>query len=496
MNKLQSFIASKFLGITEEKLMRLTEQYPAGIDQDEYQYRRLSDMNVKGLNPITRDRQLEIVFTLFLKNGLAKRILEIRNDFIFGDGFTYTIAGRSKGKKQLLPKFKIQQATAVLDEFWKVNNMDLRFEKKGYDLSLNGMLILPVFINKINGQVRLGFIDPKNVDRVNTNPLNVEEINSIKLKGIGNISDSKRELLAIKINEDPKSELFGMLDGECFYFSINNVSNQPEGVSDLLASADWLDMLDQMLFDVVQYMGKMHKYFQDVELLGADDKKIEEWKKTNPISENLARFVHNEKVKYNLITPDIKKADPSDVVRLYKNIVLGSQGYPEHWFADGGNTNLATATAQEGPTLRALKKRQQYVIFILQTIFKFVLHKAIAMKREGFSLTKDDVENIIINVKVPDFERKDYNKISDGLEKVGNYLTTCVKNKWVSNDTAGDIARTIIDMIGVEIDDETERAAIEQEKNNPDKQPAAADPVPDPNNPIPDPNKTEPIPAE
>jgi hypothetical protein len=374
--------------------------------------------------------------------------------------------------------------------------MDLRFEKKGYDLSLNGMLILPVFVNKINGQVRLGFIDPKNMDRVNTNPLNVEEILSIKLKGIGSISDQKREFTVIKINEDPKSKLFGMLDGECFYFSINNVSNQPEGVSDLLASADWLDMLDQMLFDVVQYMAKMHKYFQDVKLTGADEKAIDEWKKKNPISENLARFVHNEKLEMNIITPDIKKTDPSDVVRLYKNIVLGSQGYPEHWFADGGNTNLATATAQEGPTLRGLKKRQQYIIFILQTIFKFVLHKAIAMKREGFSLTKDDVENIIINVKVPDFERKDYNKIADGLEKIGNYLSMSEKNKWISHETAGDIARTIIDMIGYEIDSEIEKATLESEKNNLDKQPVAADPVPDPNNPVPDPNKTEPFPAE
>ena len=61
-------------------------------EPDYYDYRPLTDSAVKGLNPIARDRQLDIVYALFLKNGLAKRILEIRNDFIFGDGFKYTLS--------------------------------------------------------------------------------------------------------------------------------------------------------------------------------------------------------------------------------------------------------------------------------------------------------------------------------------------------------------------------------------------------------------------
>ena len=88
MNKIQKIIANKILGISEEQMLYLHEAQ-TGIDYDERDYRRLSDTNIKGLNPISRDRQLEIVYSLFLKNGLAKRILEIRNDFIFGDGFKW-----------------------------------------------------------------------------------------------------------------------------------------------------------------------------------------------------------------------------------------------------------------------------------------------------------------------------------------------------------------------------------------------------------------------
>jgi hypothetical protein len=454
MNKLQKLVASKFLGIPDNRLKQLTEAQTY-IDYDDADYRRLSDVNTKGLNPLTRDRQLEIVYTLFLKNGLAKRILEIRNDFIFGDGFKYNVTGKD------LSDEKIQQAKEVIDEFWEINKMDLRFEKKGFDLSLNGMLILPVFVNSINGQVKLGFIDPKNVERVVTNSLNVEDISRIKLKGIGQ-NNRPRSLDVIRLNDNAISSNYGLLDGDCFYFAINNVSNQPEGVSDLLGSADWLDMLDQLLFNTLQFVYALSRYFQDVELQGADEKKIEEWKKQNPVSQNLSRFVHNEKVKFNVLSPNINNADPSEIVRLYKNIVLGSQGYPEHWFADGGNTNLATATEQSIPIMRQLKNRQQYIIYILQTMLRFALHKAYN-RREGFTLTKDELNRVVINIIAPEFERKDFDKIGTGLKKLGDLLEQAQNQSWLSKETSGRIFRSMVDIIGYDIEEEDESAKIKEQ---------------------------------
>jgi hypothetical protein len=462
MNKLQKLVASKFLGIPDSRLKQLGEAQ-TGIDYGDADYRRLSDVNTKGLNPLSRDRQLEIVYALFLKNGLAKRILEIRNDFIFGDGFKYNITGKN------LSEAKLKQAKEVIDEFWEINKMDLRFEKKGFDLSLNGMLILPVFINSINGQVKLGFIDPGNVDKVITNPLNVEDIVRIKLKGIvtggrnTRYSGGARALDVIRLNENVNDSEFGLLSGECFYFAINNVSNQPEGVSDLLGSADWLDMLDQLLFNTLQFVSALSKYFQDVELQGADDKRIDDWKKKNPISQNLARFVHNEKVKYSILSPNINNADPSEIVRLYKNIVLGSQGYPEHWFADGGNTNLATAEEQNIPIMRQLKNRQQYIIYILQTMLRFALHKAYN-KREGFSLTREELNRVAIDIIAPEFERKDFDKLGAGLKKIGDLLAQAESQNWLSKETSGRIFRSIVDMIGYDIDEEEEMTRITEEK--------------------------------
>ncbi|MFI5144150.1 MAG: hypothetical protein ACHQJ4_01015 [Ignavibacteria bacterium] len=444
MNKIQKIIANRILGLSES----IPGSHSANdYEADMYDYRPLTDSAVKGLNPIARDRQLDIVYSLFLKNGLAKRILEIRNDFIFGDGFKYSVTGKN------IPDAKIAQAMEVLDEFWELNRMDLRFEKKGFDLSLNGMLVMPVFVNKINGAVKLGFVDPKNIDKVITNPMNVEEITGVKLKGAERSRSTQHPsstLRVIRLNEDINDINYGLLDGDCFYFAINNVSNQPEGVSDLLGSADWLDMLDRLLYNTLQFVNALSKYFQDVELTGADEKRIEQWKQKNPVSQNLSRFVHNEKVKYSILTPNINNADPSEIVRLYKNIVLGSQGFPEHWFADGGNTNLATAVEQGTPVMRQLKNRQQYIIYILQTMLRFALHKAYG-RREGFTLTKDELNKININIIAPEFERKDFNKIGDGMKKIGDLLEQAERQNWLTKESSGKIFRSVLDMIGYDL---------------------------------------------
>jgi hypothetical protein len=489
MNIIQKAIY-KIAKLTESVPM---ENYPAGIDADDYEYRRLTDPNVKGLNPIVRDRQLDIVYNLFLRNGLAKRILELRNDFVFGDGFTYKVDLGGKSNKK-----KIKQCMDLLDEFWNENKMDLNFEKKGFDLGLNGMLILPAFINQVNGKVRLGFIDPKNVMRVISNPLNVEQLLFIELKGINpqffeNISPdqltqiskelgfvkqdnsklidvfskTKRLMSIIKVNEDFQNLSFGLLQGDCFYFQINSVSNQPEGVSDLLQTADWLDMLDQMLFSTVQYFINIHKYFQDVELTGADPKAIAEWKKANPVSTTLARFVHNDKVKYQILTPNIKQTDPSETVRLVKNLCLGSQGYPEMWFADGGNSNLATATAQGYPIIRSLKKRQKYVAECLKQILTFVIHQAFVFKREGFSLERGDLDKILITITCPEIDEANIKELADGVSKISDLVAKSIANKWISADTGSQIGRFLFDTIGYRIDEELEKQKIEEEKEIP-----------------------------
>jgi hypothetical protein len=453
----------KKLGLFQKLLLKVTgidkklTEAVSSTSQDELTWRRLTSSDAKGLSIVARDRQLDIVFKLFLTNGLAKRTLEIQNDHVCGDGFSYKVSF----KEGFGSEDKIQQVMDLFDEFWTLNKMNLRYEKKVFDLSLNGTLILPVFINEVNGSVRLGFVDPKNIDRIITNPLDIEEIQSIQFKG-----DLKgiMQLKVINPNYDnPSDDNYGLLDGETFYYAINNVTNQPEGVSDLLAAADWIDVLDQMIFGVLENVKAQNLFVQDVLLKGANETQISEWEEKNQFPTKPTRVVHNEEMEQKLMSTQIQGKENNEIIRTIKNYSLATFGYPEHWFADGGQTNLATATEQDRPVMRKMKKRQQLISFMLQDILHFVAHKAYK-KRQGFTLTRDDLMNMSIDIILPDFATKEIGTIVDGIKTLTDALVVAEEKGFISHKTACQIFRASLDTIGHEVDNENEDAQIQKEE--------------------------------
>lgn len=66
------------------------------------------DRNTKGLNPLTRDKQLRAVYAMWLKNGFANRILEIAIDFIIGSDFIPDNV-TSQERKEFLKKLRLMQ---------------------------------------------------------------------------------------------------------------------------------------------------------------------------------------------------------------------------------------------------------------------------------------------------------------------------------------------------------------------------------------------------
>jgi len=461
MNILQRAI-SKVTGFDKFLDLRLKQVSEAYVNTlEEPGFRKITERELKGLDMITRDKQLKIVFNLYLTNPFAKTIIDTINDFVFGDGFNYDVIAPDG-----TPKYKVEQSKKILDDFWNKNKLDLRLEKKGLDLSLNGMLIQPVFINEHGGEVRLGFVDPQNLDTVNADPMNIEEIQSVKLKGV--MSGQPKTLEVIKINEsNVQSESYGLLEGECFFFAINNVSNQPEGISDLLVSADTVDMLGQLLFNILKHSEMSYRTVEHVTLEGFSDEQINAWKSKNPRPKAGARYVTNEKVKIEEKTPDIKANNSAEIVRLFKNIVLLSKRLPEHWFADGGNTNLATAVEQGTAIFRMLKNRQQYWVYILEQILTFVLHQAYIKKKEGFNVTKEDLLNKLkVKIIVPEFETKNLEKVSDSINKIADFLDKAVTAGHMTKETAGKIYRGLCDLFGYDVDEKTESqklAALETE---------------------------------
>ena len=457
MNKLQQLIATTILGISKYKLGKLLSESES-ITSDDVGWVKITEQDKRGLTTIQRDRQLAIVHKLHLTNLLAKPMLDTINDFVFGDGVKYEVGST----KRRFPnrKGKLQYCTDILDRFWDDNDLDLSIETFGTDLSLNGMLCLPTFPNEYGGAVKLGFVDPSNIDTVITNPLNIREIQGIKLKGIPGFDNKQNNFDVIRrrdSKEDFNNYNFLLLDGEMFFFRINNVSNQPEGVSDLLQSADILDMFTHLLVSILKFSELQYLWYMDVSLKGLTEDEIKDWIKDHPIPNAGERIVHNEDEIYQLLSPQVKAADSSEIVRMFKNLILLSKRFPEHWFTEGGNTNLATAVAQGSPILKMLEKRQEYWKYIISNILLYVLHQAFIHKKAGFNLTREELLTIKVKTIMPEVSKKDVKTAADGVKVVTEVLKEAVANNWLSKDTAGIMFRQYTDSLGYDID-ETEEA--------------------------------------
>jgi hypothetical protein len=294
-----------------------------GIDKDEHLWRLLTKNKNRNLDPLTQDRMIEIAVWLNTMNGFAHRILEMNKDFVIGDGIRY--------------EAKDSTVREILDEHWydSVNNWSLKQFNRVMELGLYGEQLYPVFVNEYNGFVRLGVIDPSQISKITVNPENAEEMKTIELKTSAENSDKPKTYKVIALDMDPKSEQYGYRTGEAFFFAVNKLSTATRGISDLLSIADWIDGYERFLFNRLDRSHLLNQFIWDILLEGYNPEQIKEWMKEFQMPKPGSVRAHNEKVKWDVVSPKLESADASEEAKMFKSHILGQAGFPPHYFAEG-----------------------------------------------------------------------------------------------------------------------------------------------------------------
>jgi hypothetical protein len=422
-----------------------------------------SDKNTQGLGQTSRDAQLKTVFQLWLRDGFAKQLIQLPIDFIIGDEM---FIPEFKSKHDTIPETTLNACSELIAEFKEKNKFENKFEKYATDLSLNGMLLLPV-IETENGNVTIGFIHPGNIETVVPNPYDVTDIMSVKMKTDFTTKQKVYKIIRIQSAFDEATETnpidYDLLTGDAFYHSVNNVSNQPEGVSDLLADLDMLQKLDEMIISVADSIKLANMFVFDTEIQGANGDQIKQWKLNNPLPTRPTRFIHNERVKQQLLSTNVRAFTGHEVIRTIKNFILGNFAFPPMWFADGEDANRAIAIEQGTPVYKKLLKRQELLIEIIKNIYMYVIHSAIR-SREGFPLKREDLENFIIQIKAPEIQIRNLERITNSLNTLTTSLNTAEQNNWLSSETVRKSFIQFVNLLGFDIDFETENTAVETQK--------------------------------
>ncbi|HEX6511583.1 MAG TPA: hypothetical protein VF157_04740 [Chloroflexota bacterium] len=409
---------------------------PVGGTEEDYLWRRLSDnWYQKDVVPSTYLELHNQCYEAYNSNPLARQAIEITTSMVLGSGLRVVARG--------------QRVQRILDRFWQDpdNHMDLRVYSLCTELALYGEQFIRFFVNPIDGSVKIGQIDPSTIDQIVTDPNNIEKPlrfhqrpvgpgvdvwgpdagSGDQVLGVGSSATSKTQHPAPNTQEGCWFEA----GTEVVQFAINKVSNAKRGQSDLATMLVWLRRYKDWLTDRVRLNKYKGAFVWDVKLTGADKKTIDRKKMEYaypPLPGSLV--VHNETEEWSAVEPRIGADQVEADGKAIKMMVAVGAGLPEHYLAEGGNVNRATAAEMGMPTLKRFERRQDYLSFLLRSILDRVLSEAQAA---GLLSSRADRRYDIV---FPPIDVDDGEGIASAVGKLVPALQAAKQEGWLADAAA------------------------------------------------------------
>lgn len=454
MNVLNSLKTALIRVVRGPAETRLVEGAGSTIDADDDEWRRLSGDGRRDLEPMTHDRMQRLAHFLWETNLLANRLIELPVAYLLSQGVAWRIED--------------EQAQKALDRHWKdgLNAWDMKLPKRVRELAMFGEQCYPVFRNEHTGFVRLGYLDPAEIQTVVTDPENREQPIGIVTKRDAHAKSRRYRVIvnvpetAFAKNTQAIRETFDT--GDCFFFRVNDLSSATRGRSDLLAQIDWLDAYDQFLFGELDRAGFLRAFVWDVTLTGATPEEVVARARQITAPRPNSVRVHNEGEIWEPKAPELQSADAAAGARLFRNHVLGGATVPEHWFGGAEDVNKSTGSSMTEPTEKMLDMRQQVVGHMLVSIGQYVVRSAWrALDRE---LSDAQVEILdTLHVEWPELTAKDTTKYASALQQVTAAVAQGIAEGLVSRETGLRLIAAMAERLGVKIEVEEELAKAQAE---------------------------------
>lgn len=450
-----------------EAVVPMREGAGKTIDDEDEGWRKLTGDGKRDLEPMTQDRMQKLGEYLWRTNVLCNRIVELPLAYLLARGVSWRIDD--------------DDAQKALDRHWKdgINAWNLKLVKRVRELSIFGEQCWPVFRN-VAGAVRIGYLDPARIGTVVTDPDNREQPIGIVTKK-NRKGEERRYRIIINVAEtdlgDKAQEIRRtFVDGDCFFFRVNELCSASRGVSDLLAQMDWLDAYDQFMFGEIDRAAAVRAFIWDVTLTGATPEQVvNRAKKITAPRPNSVR-VHNEGETWKAESPALNAYDAANAARLIRNHILGGATIPEHWFGGAEDVNKSTGSSMTEPTEKMLDMRRTLIGYMLEQVGQYVIRAHWgALERDLSSSELDLLDSFV--VEWPEMTSKDTTKWATALQQAVAAVTALIAEGLLSRETALRIVATLAHQLGVDIDvdEELENALRELLETR-----SAGDDLPDP----------------
>lgn len=374
---------------------------------------------------------------------LAKRVIEMMTDFVIGAELTYSIA--EKYREKLEP---------VLESFWSDydNDFDSYLEGMVNELWLLGEQIYPVSVDDTTSVVKLGIVDPREVEKILRDDKNQKRLKQVVLQNdafgktrvYGVIHEVNGKLIVP--DEYKKVEVGQEYKGDVFLFQINRLPTQTRGYSELSTMLEALDLLDQFVFKATERSLLLFHFLADIEIKGKSEAEIAAFNVPDPRKNTV--FKHSQNVKMDLFTPDIKALDAGMIVQMVVRYILAGVGIPEHWVVVGDSTTMATAKEQNNPIEKRLERKQGTIKYALKKMIRYQFEQKFP------SATREEIQEYInsVFIEFPTVAGVDRKFRAQVMNETAKSLVIAASQGWITGKSAAQEFVNLANKFGMELE--------------------------------------------
>ena len=361
------------------------------------------------------------------KNPIAWRIISITTDYVIGKDFSITSPFKP------LDNF--------IKEFWNhpKNRMELRLTGMCDELSRSGDLFVLLWRNPMDGMSYIRFLTKDQIRGIQTAPMDWEtevgySIAPFALEGIGERGGGEHY---------PSPEAEDAMESQvvCLHYAVNRPIGALMGESDLTTMIPWLLRYSRMLEDRVRLHWAARAFLY---LVTVPPNKIEAKSsqyQTQPESGSI--IVKDPTEKWETLTPSLRGADASHDMKSVRNMIDAGSGYPPHWRGEGGDVNVATAEAMQGPPEKHLARRQQYFTFLLEDVLYHAYTRASAPRSPPPLPTADYGQ--LFKATTPDVSTRDNTLLAEAAGKMAAAMQTL--QGLLQSNTTPEFKQLVTDLI-------------------------------------------------
>jgi hypothetical protein len=188
------------------------------------------------------------------------------------------------------------------------------------------------------------------------------------------------------------------------HYAVNRPIGALLGESDIGTIVRWFDRYDRMLADRVRLNWALRSFLWFVQVPTARVRdKVEQYRRP-PDAGSI--IVHDDAEQWRVQSPNLRANDARHDLEAVRRHIYTGAGAPPHWFGEPGQ-NLAEAKAMQNPAERHLKRRQEYLCYVVQDVLFQAYQRAAAVDSTLPPLPPAVPLDELIHVETPPVSRTD-----------------------------------------------------------------------------------------